>query len=178
VVAEEGGNTVTVPLANIQVLGTTRGTGADFNGYFSLPVIVGETLEISAIGYVSSKWVVPDSLDVNRYASLFFLVKDSINLPQVYVYPWPSKEHFKIEFLDMEVDNELLDNALDNLEREKLVKLREKTTRDARETSGFFLRQQAEGYYYMGQLRPQKLFDVVAWKKFFDSLKNKKKKKT
>jgi len=181
VVTEEDGNPVPVPYANIQVKGTDRGVGADFYGYFSLPVIVGETLVFSAIGYKSHSWIVPDSFEVNRYTSFFILTKDSLSLPQAVIYPWPSKEHFKLEFLEIEIDDELLDNAMENLDREKLVKLREKTIRDGRETSNFYFKQQAQEYYYMGQLRPQNLFNVVSWKKFFDAWKNgdfKKKKKT
>jgi hypothetical protein len=37
--------------------------------------------------------------------------EDNILLPEAVIFPWPSKEHFKQEFLEIDITNELRENA-------------------------------------------------------------------
>jgi len=157
-----------------------RGTSTDFKGFFTLVAEKGETIIFSAVGYKTIKFVVPDSLTESRYSIVQLMTQDTINLPETVVFPWPSREHFKIEFLAMDVTPELQRRANENIAQDLLDERRNTVLADGDENADFYLRQQANNYYHYGQFRPMKIFDPIAWGKFFQSWKNgdfKKKKK-
>lgn len=170
-----------VPFTNVySEQDTRRGTATDFKGFFTFVAEKGETVIFSAIGYKTVKFEVPDTLTDNRYSIVQLMTQDTFNLPETVVFPWPSKEHFKIEFLAMDVTPELQRRASENLAQEILEERRHTVAADGNETADFYLRQQANNYYHYGQYQPMRIFDPIAWGKFFKSWKDgdfKKKKK-
>ena len=162
-----------IPFANIYAeKETRRGTSTDFQGFFTLVVERGETIVFSSIGYKEVRFVVPDTLTDNRYSIVQLMTQDTINLPETVVFPWPSKEHFKIEFLAMDVTHELQRRASENIAQEVLEERRSSVVVDGNESADYYLRQQANNYYHYGQFRPMKIFDPIAWGKFFKSWKD------
>ena len=57
-----------VPYVNIGVKNTKRGTYSDFNGFFSLVVVKGETVVFSVLGDKEAEFYVADSLSTKRYS--------------------------------------------------------------------------------------------------------------
>ena len=162
-----------IPFTNVYAeKETRRGTSSDFQGFFTLVVEKGETIVFSSIGYRDVKFVVPDSLTDNRYSIVQLMTQDTINLPETVVFPWPSKEHFKIEFLAMDVTHELQRRASENIAQNILEERRNSVVADGNESADFYLRQQANNYYHYGQFQPMKIFDPIAWGKFFKSWKD------
>jgi len=162
-----------IPFTNVYAeKETRRGTSSDFQGFFTLVVEKGETIVFSSIGYKDVKFVVPDSLTDNRYSIVQLMTQDTINLPETVVFPWPSKEHFKIEFLAMDVTHELQRRASENIAQNILEERRNSVVADGNESADFYLRQQANNYYHYGQFQPMKIFDPIAWGKFFKSWKD------
>lgn len=171
-----------VPYTNILVKGEGRGTYSDFNGFFSLVIRKTDTIVFSAIGYRSVEVSIPDSLSDSRYSLVQLMSQDTINLPETVVFPWPSREHFRLEFLAMDVTKEMQDRAMENLAAESLERGRKIVATDANEHADVYLRQQARNNYYIGQTPPMNIFNPIAWKQFFDAwkrgdFKNKDKKK-
>mgnify|MGYP006205886371 CR=1 FL=1 len=74
---------------------------ADYYGYFSLVTQPKDTLFFSFYGYKTSTFIVPDTLTDNLYSILHTMYRDTINLPEFTVYPWPSKEEFARAFVEM-----------------------------------------------------------------------------
>ena len=68
--------------------------------------------------------------------------QDAINLPETVVFPWPSREHFKLEFLAMDITPELQERATENLANEVLRKARKSVAFDGNENADYYLRQQ------------------------------------
>ncbi|GAA5220889.1 carboxypeptidase-like regulatory domain-containing protein [Membranihabitans marinus] len=162
-----------IPFANIYLPGTGRGTYSNLDGFFSIVAKKGQTIEFSAVGFQKQVYVIPDTLTTDRYSIVQMLSQDSIILPQATIYPWPSKEHFKEEFLALEVPNQELEYIADeNLSEERLIALRKSLPRSGGETSAFYLQQQAKTYYYIGQTPPQNIFSPLAWAKFIKSIKD------
>ena len=161
-----------VPYTNILVKGKNRGTYSDFKGFFSIVVAKTDTIVFSAVGYKTVAYTIPPDLDEDRYSIVQLMTQDAINLPETVVFPWPSREHFKLEFLAMDVTPELQSRANRNLAEESLARLRNEVSTDGNENADFYLRQQAREYYYVGQQPPMNIFNPIAWKKFFDSWKN------
>lgn len=169
-----------VPYANIYIKSQGRGTYSDFNGFFSIVVEKGDLVLFSAIGYRPVEIIIPDTLTDDRYSIVQLMSRDTINLPETVVFPWPSKEHFRLEFLAMDVTQEMQQRAIENLAQENLEKGRNLVGLDGNEHADYYLRQQARQYYYIGQTPPMNIFNPLAWKKFFDAWKKgdyKKKKK-
>ncbi|WP_233752836.1 carboxypeptidase-like regulatory domain-containing protein [Flavilitoribacter nigricans] len=160
-----------VPYTNILVKNKGRGTYSDFQGFFSIVVEKGDTIVFSAVGYKNVEFEIPTDLDDNRYSLVQLMTQDAINLPETVVFPWPSREHFKLEFLAMDVTPELQERAARNLANETLARMRNEVAKDGRENANYYMRQQARDYYHIGQQPPMNIFNPVAWKKFFDSWK-------
>lgn len=174
VVGQQGSDTIApIPFANIYIPESGRGTYSNLDGFFSIVARQGDAIEFSAIGFKTVEFTIPDTLTTNRYSIVQLLSQDSIVLPQATIYPWPSKEHFKEEFLALEVPDEgLEDLAMENLSQEKLEALRDITPRSGSETSSFYLQQQARSYQYIGQTPPQNIFSPLAWAKFIKALRD------
>lgn len=170
-VFEEGENGAPVPLpyTNIAVKGTSRGASADNDGFFSFVALAGETIVFSRIGYKTVEIKVPDTLKSSQYKWIQIMTEDNILLPEAVIFPWPSKEHFKQEFLEIDISNELRENAQANLAEEKMRELRYSVPVDGKEASSMTIRQQANDYVYTGQIKPQNIFNPLAWKKFIDA---------
>lgn len=166
-----------VPYTNILVKEKGRGTYSDFNGFFSIVVEKGDLVEFSAIGYRSVIFRIPDTLKENRYSLVQLMTQDTINLPETVVFPWPSREHFKLEFLAMDVSTEMQERALKNLANETLERMRKDVVYDGNENADYYLRQQSRNYYHIGQTPPMNIFNPLAWKEFFDAWKAGKYKK-
>lgn len=158
-----------LPYTNVLVLNHNRGTYSDFNGFFSIVVEKGDKVEFSAIGFQTIVFEIPDTLTDNRYSMVQLMTKDTINLPETVVFPWPSRDHFKLEFLAMDVTSEMQDRAIKNLANETLRKMRNEVASDGNENADFYLRQQSRNYYHIGQTPPMNIFSPLAWKSFFDA---------
>jgi CarboxypepD_reg-like domain len=161
-----------IPYTNIFIKDKGRGTYSDFKGFFSIVVEKGDNVVFSAIGYRTIEISIPDTLTSDRYSLVQLMSQDTINLPTTIVFPWPSRDNFKLEFLAMDVSSEMQQRAIENLAQETLNKGRSVIASDGNENADFYLRQQSSQYYYLGQTPPSNIFNPIAWKKFFDSWKN------
>ncbi|WP_235296705.1 carboxypeptidase-like regulatory domain-containing protein [Portibacter marinus] len=171
VVTEQAGNAVPLPYTNIGVKGTSRGTVSEMNGFFSLAGRVGETIVFSHLGYQTVEFEIPDTIQGNLYSFIQIMSQDSVLLPIATIYPWPSKEYFDIEFLAMDVSDEMRERAKENLAENALMKLREAVPADGVEAGNIYLKEQAQANYYQGQFKPQRIFDLAAWAKFIEAWK-------
>ncbi len=168
---QDGDEILPLPNATISVKGTTRGTLTNFEGFFSLVVQRGETVEIRFLGFKTEEIVIRDDADVYDYVILT-MVPDALELPQVTVYNIPSREFFKIEFLAMEVVDPFGDRARENLAQGLMQDILETLPVDGTEVARSTLQQTSQAYYYEGQFRPQNIFSPLAWKKFIDAWRN------
>jgi len=174
IVGDQGNDTIApIPFANIYIPESGRGTYSNLDGFFSIVARQNDVIEFSAVGFKTVEFIIPDTLSTNRYSIVQLLSQDSIVLPQATIYPWPSREHFKEEFLALEVPNQdLEDLAAENLSEERLQALRDIIPRSGEETSAFYLQQQARSYQYIGQTPPQNIFSPLAWAKFIKALRD------
>ena len=174
---EEENQMEALTYANIYVEGTNRGTVSDFDGFFSLPVRRNETIVFKYLGFGDARVTIPDTLSEDRYFSMVMMAYDTVNFQTVVILPWPSKEHFDIEFAQMDVTDELADRARENLSNSVMAELREKLPQDGRENYNEYLKGKQAEYYSAGQTRPMNVLNPLAWKKFIDQWKAGKYKK-
>lgn len=168
---DENGEIAPLPYTTIAVKGTSRGSVSDYEGFFSFVALKGETIVFSRIGFKNVEYTIPDTLSSSYYTWIQIMSEDNIWLDEVVIYPWPSREHFKQEFLAIDITNELREQAQTNLAHDVLTRMRHTVSVDGKEASTVYMRQQAEEYKYVGQYKPQKIFDIMAWKKFIEAWK-------
>ncbi len=161
-----------IPFVTVAIEGTTRGTFSNWEGFFSIVVERGETVNFTAVGYKSVDFTIPDTLTDNRYSLVQLMTMDTINLPETVVFPWPSREHFKLEFLAMEVQDATDDYAEENLDPQTIAAIAKFTPMDGNENSDYYLRQQAKNYYHYGQTAPMNIFNPLAWRDFIKAWKD------
>ena len=80
----------------------------------------------------------------------------------------------------MDVSDDLQSRARENVAEDVLARGRKTVAVDGRESSSFYLKEQASKYYSYGQVPPMNIFNPISWGKFIQSWKNgdfKKKKK-
>ena len=161
-----------VPNVSVYIKHTNRGTYSDLQGFFSIVGREGETVVFSSVGFKTVEFVIPDTLNKNRYSMIQLMTRDTINLPETVIYPWPSRKRFKIEFLAMDVTEELQERAFENLAEKALAQMREYLPPDGKETTDLYLKQQSQSYYSEGQIKPMPIFSPLAWKEFFEAWKS------
>jgi hypothetical protein len=180
VLTEDAGRLVPVPYATVFLPEKGRGTYADYRGFFSLVVEHNDKVRFNCIGLETITIMIPDTLTQDRYSVVQMMTTDPINLPELVIFPWPSREHFKIEFLKMDVTPELQRRATENLANEYLAEARKNpdiVPYGGRESANFYLRQQSREYIYIGQTPPMNIFSPLAWGQFFKAWKDGKFKK-
>ncbi len=160
-----------LPYTNILIKESGRGTYSDFKGFFSLVARKGDIVEFSAVGYKTVEFIIPDTIQDNRFSMVQLMTQDTINLPEAVIFPWPSRDHTRLDFLAMDVTPELQAKALENLMAEKILMMSQELPMDANENADYYLRKQATSYYYIGQTPPMQIFSPLAWKNFFDAWK-------
>lgn len=159
-----------IPYASVFLPGKSRGTYADYRGFFSLVVERGDKVRFNCLGFQQVTITIPDTLTQDRYSIVQLMTTDTINLPETVIFPWPSREHFKIEFLKMDVTPELQRRATENLANDYLAEARKSDDMvpySGRESANFYLRQQTSQYYFIGQTPPMNIFSPLAWGQFF-----------
>lgn len=165
-----------LPGVNVYVPKAGRGTNTNAMGFFSLPVLVGDSVVFSYVGYERQYYIVPDH--PSEYLTIVVQLQEDITyLSEVVITPFPTEEIFKEALLALNIPTE--DQSIDrkNLNQELLMLMLKTTPMDGRANSQYALSQWSagQGSQYMPVTNP--LFNVFNWAKFFRSLKQDNKKK-
>lgn len=160
-----------VPYAGIAVKGSYRGTLSDYYGFFSFVAQEGDTIEFSALGYMKSRYIIPNDLDDSRYSIIQVLNQDTIMLPATVVYPWPTREQIYDYFLKAQVPDDDLERARKNLSQEKMAEISMVMPMDAGMNYRNSMSQYNTRLYNAGQIPMNNLLNPIAWAKFVDAWK-------
>jgi hypothetical protein len=155
-----------IPLAHIIVLNSMRGTVSDFNGYFSFVAKKKDTVEFSAVGFKKAHFIIPDSIENNRYSMIQVMSTDTIWLTETVIYPWPTKEEFKEAFLTLEIPDDDIEVARKNLNQRQLWAKAQNLPAEGSVNFKYLVDQQVDKLYYNGQTQPITILNPFAWAKF------------
>ncbi|MCS7189096.1 MAG: carboxypeptidase-like regulatory domain-containing protein [Bacteroidia bacterium] len=103
-----------IPFVSVRVGHTRRGTMANADGFYSLPVIRGDTLYFSAVGYKRGRLILNEYLAAYKgdttegflYA-VHYLVEDTIELPPVRISAIRTPEELKLALLNIPLETQL-----------------------------------------------------------------------
>ena len=163
-----------IPGVYVYVPKAGRGTTTNYYGFFSMPVVVGDSVVISSVGYERQFYIVPNHH--SEYLTLFFELKEDITyLREIEITPFPTEEVFKEAVLAMNLPLE--DSKIDkkNLDAELLQLILKSTPMDGYTNQRYYLSQWANSQSdkFMPVTNP--LFNPFNWARFIKSIKKKKK---
>ncbi len=169
-----------IPFAHVWVGQGTRGTMTDREGFFSFAAKAGDTIRFSCIGFEREKLIVPDTLSKKAYLARIVMKRDTTLLEEVTLYPWPTPDRFKDEFLATNIPTTMNDIAMRNL---AIQALRDRAaamglSSDEAQDMAIQLQNQAiydygryQGFSNGGTAILGALTNPFAWHQFFQSLK-------
>lgn len=148
-----------------------RGVFCDYYGYFTMVVYPGDTLIFSAYGHKTSNYIVPDTLSNNFYSIIHVMEMDTLELPNVEVFPWPSREDFARAFVNMDPYDDAIRRAQRQLSGESLAFAAARLDLDASFAYGTVQSQYQTKLYTNNQLPANNLLNPYAWSKLIQDWK-------
>lgn len=167
--AEDTNNVV--PGAHIYVPKAGRGTSTNVLGYFSLPVLAGDSVIVSAVGFEKKNFIIPHDQG-DQITLIIELGQDTTYLPEIAVFPYPTEELFKEAVLALEFpDQENRDFMEKNLSPDVLAYMMENTPMDGSENHKAFMQQQYIQQHSRYSIRPNPFFNPLNWAQFIQSIR-------
>lgn len=161
-----------IPFTSIMVRNSFHGTVSDVYGFFSFVARMKDTIEFSAIGFRRAMFIVPDTITDYRCSLIQILKTDTIRLPEVTVFPWPTKEQFKEAFINLHVPNDDLTRAQRNLNKNELNYLAANMAMDGSMNFRNTMMEQQSRLYYAGQVPTSNWLNPIAWARFVQAWQN------
>ncbi|WP_241738923.1 carboxypeptidase-like regulatory domain-containing protein [Pontibacter beigongshangensis] len=120
-----------VAAVSVYVPGTNRGTFTNEYGFFSLPVLAGDSIVFSGLGYKKQYLKIPKTYSSQSYSIIMQMQEEATELPTVEVFPWPTERDFRQAVLAVKLPDQGRSNAAKNLDPELLAELFRITPMDA-----------------------------------------------
>ncbi|MBM3177625.1 MAG: carboxypeptidase-like regulatory domain-containing protein [Bacteroidetes bacterium] len=163
-----------IPGVHVWVPKAGRGSITNAAGFFSLPVLVGDSVVISAVGYVKQHYIVPNHFS-DFLTLVIEMVEDNTFLSQVTITPFPTEEVFKqaVLALNIPMDEGRIDQR--NLNAELMALMVRTTPMDANMNYRYYMEQTSGGFTERFQPRTNPFLNPFNWAKFFRDLKKNRK---
>lgn len=101
-----------LPMASIIIPRAGKGTIADADGYFAVPVFPGDSLVFSYVGYKNQYFNIPKGFNGETFSAIIAMREDIQMLSEVRVWPYNTEEEFKKAFLEMRLPDQADRDAL------------------------------------------------------------------
>lgn len=163
-------STDAVPGVNIYVPKKGRGTSSGRFGYFSMPVLEGDSVVFTFIGLKKQSFKVPDKVENDRISLILTMEVDEIALAEIEVMPYPTEEEFKKAIIAMNVVDPMSISRA-NMSPEMLLRWAEQMPASGNENFRTFQQGQMIQNQDLYGPRPLRLLDPFAWSQFIRSIK-------
>lgn len=155
-----------MPYTSVIIRHANRGTVTDYYGFYSFVAMKGDTIDFNYIGFKPASYTISDTLKESRYSLIQILSRDTIQLKESFIYPWPSKEEFKRAFLELKLSEDDMKRAQRNLELAKIKEVRNNVPYDAGMNYQHVMQEQQSRLYSSGQYPTTNLMNPLAWAAF------------
>ena len=160
-----------LPSVSVSVKGRNQGTITSGQGVFSIPLLKGDVIEFTCVGFKPKTVTIPTNIEGNQYSIIQLMVTDTVYLAATIIKPRPSREQFERDFVNTKFPDDELETARKNNSEESRRILLATLPRDGREAANNYLSKQAAKNYYSGQIPPQNIFNPFAWAEFIKAWK-------
>ena len=165
------------PLSGVHIFipETGRGTTSNYYGFFTMPIVAGDSVVVSVVGYHRKSYKVPEDYkkDITFVLSLKY---DTLYLPDLEIKPYPTEEEFKKAVLAMELPRSMdfsmtMGNASGHLVRQGAYSL---GYDDAAASFSQQTKQQFEQIRNTNMMPTSNYLNPFAWIRFLRDAKRKK----
>ena len=163
---------VAIPFAHIIDITTGYGSISDYQGYFSFVAHKKDTIQFTAVGFKKEIFYIPDTINNSRYSMIQVMANDTIYLSETIIYPWPTKDQFKDAFLTLDIPDDDIEVARQNLDQREIYLRAQNFKSDGGVTSKYVFNDYVDKLYYNGQTQPITLLNPFAWAEFIKAWKD------
>lgn len=163
-------STAVLPGVHVYVPKAGRGTVTNGLGYFSMPVLVGDSVVISYTGYEKQHYRIPNNIG-EAITVIIELSPDTSYLPEITIFPYPTEQFFKQAILAMDMPKEEEDILKRNMDATLLAMMMENMAMDGSENYKRFTQQQIMDTHNRNFVRTNPFFNPMNWAKFIQSIR-------
>jgi hypothetical protein len=147
-----------------------RGTSSNLVGFFSLPVLVGDSVLIKYVGYEQQHFIVPDYK--SDYITIIVeMVPDTTYLQTVQIMPFPTEELFKEAVLALNIPMDDKSLKKDNLNAELLALMMQSAPMDGGGNYRYYMDYMAPQPVDRFSPRTNPFFNPFNWARFLRDIK-------
>lgn len=163
-----------LPGVNVYVPKAGRGTSTNGAGFFSMPVLVGDSVVISSVGFVRQHYIVPNT--AREFETIMVeMFQDVTYLKDIQIMSLPTEEMFKEAVLALNIPMD--ENGIDrkNLNAELLALMLRTTPMDGAANYRYYIDQWSTSASDKFQPRVNPFLNPFNWARFVRDLKRSKK---
>lgn len=167
----EGDSAYGIGGAYVYVPSTGRGTITNEVGYFSLPVLAGDTINIRSFGHIPKVFIVP----ANTQEKLSAIIQLDFNtqfMSEVTLFPWATEEMFKEAFLSLNLPRQNYDNMNKNLNDQVMRRIMYTQAADGNMNQKYYLSQQIIRQERKNMAVTNPFLNPFAWARFIKDVKS------
>src|SRR5580704_4886432 len=124
-----------IPGVTVKVVGRNQGTFTNDQGVFELPLLKGDVIEFSSIGYKPIQAAISRDLKGNQYSMIQLMTDTAIYLEVTIIKPRPTRAQFDRDFVNTQVPDDQIEIARQNTSEAKRRILSRALPADAKEAA-------------------------------------------
>jgi len=160
-----------VSYASVYVPRTTRGAVTNDVGFFSFPLLIGDTCIVRSQGFRPQKYIIPDD-GRESISVVLYLQADTNLLPEVEILPFPTEADFKKAFLALQLPETDMNRMRQNLNQNTLERMRYNLGMDAGLNHMYFTNQQTFNTVNQNFIpNTTQILNPFAWGQFIKDVK-------
>lgn len=161
-----------IPGVHVYVPTAGRGTTTNPYGFFSLPVLEGDSLVFSAVGFKRQYYIVPEHKESTSLKVLITMQEDVTLLSEVEVFPYPTEAMFKEAILSLETPYQKQYSNLNAwLSSDYMSSAYADLPASPNANHQYYMQMQMQAIQNKYQKPQNNLLNPWAWSKFINSLK-------
>ncbi|GAB4232800.1 MAG: hypothetical protein Tsb0034_05720 [Ekhidna sp.] len=164
-----------VPGTHVYIPKSGRGTTTNPYGFFSMPVLEGDSVVFSAVGYKRVYYIVPKHDKESSLRIVVALEDDITFLEEVEIRPYPTESMFKDALITMELPNQKeYANIYQWLNSQYMQEAYQNLPASPNANYQYYMSLQQRAYINRYSPPVNNFLNPFAWGQFINSLKRKK----
>ena len=161
-----------IPGTHVYIPKSGRGTTTNPYGFFSMPVLEGDSVVFSAVGFKRSYYVVPEHKKESSLRVVVALEEDISFLEEVEIRPYPTEYMFKEAVITMELPHQKeYANVYQWLNSEYMREAYYNLPASPNANAQYLINLQQQSYMNRYAPRSIPILNPFAWSQFISSLK-------
>ena len=166
-------STSVIPGTHVYIPKSGRGTTTNPYGFFSMPVLEGDSIVFSAVGFKRSYYVVPAHREESSLRIVVSLEEDISFLEEVEIRPYPTESMFKEALITMELPHQKeYANIYQWLNSEYMREAYFNLPPSPNANAQYLINLQRQSYTNRYSPPSIPILNPFAWSQFINSLKN------